>query len=97
MNRRALYVVLSLSLLALSACSTPSTPAGETAAAGAEPAARSVGMANPASVHCHKLGGKLEIRSDKDGGQYGLCTLPDGRVCEEWALFRDGKCEKPAE
>ncbi|MNU11485.1 hypothetical protein D3C72_2593810 [compost metagenome] len=54
-------------------------------------------MANPASVHCTTLGGKLEIRTGKDGGQYGLCNLPDGRVCEEWALFRDGKCEKPAE
>ncbi|MGO0999619.1 putative hemolysin [Lysobacter sp. CA196] len=51
-----------------------------------------VGVANPASVHCVKLGGKLETRKDKDGGEYGMCKLPDGRKCEEWSLFRDAKC-----
>ncbi|MEH6421953.1 putative hemolysin [Pseudomonas sp. CGJS7] len=96
MNYRALCSVLALSLLALTACTTPSAPAADEPAAADKPVAK-VGMANPASVNCQKLGGKLEIRTGKDGGQYGLCALPDGRVCEEWALFRDGKCEKPAE
>lgn len=45
------------------------------------------GMANPASAHCVKLGGRLEIR-DGANGQSGYCHLPDGRVVEEWALFR---------
>jgi putative hemolysin len=94
MNQRAVSPLLSLAMLALAACSTPSGPTADNTAA-ARPTA--IGMANPASVHCQKVGGKLEIRTGKDGGQYGLCTLPDGRVCEEWALFRDGKCEKPAE
>jgi len=52
------------------------------------------GMANPASTHCVELGGELEI-VDGVEGQYGLCHLPDGRVCEEWALFRDGSCTVP--
>ncbi|TDR89868.1 putative hemolysin [Enterovirga rhinocerotis] len=47
-----------------------------------------VGMANPASVHCVKLGGRLEIRNGP-GGQTGYCHLPDGRVVEEWKLFRE--------
>lgn len=51
-----------------------------------------VGTPNPASVHCEQLGGESEIRTDPDGGQYGVCRLPDGRVCEEWALFREDKC-----
>lgn len=46
-----------------------------------------IGIANPASVHCANLGGKLETRTG-DGGEYAMCHLPDGTVCEEWALFR---------
>ena len=62
-------------------------------AAKAEPPAR-IGMPNPASVACIKAGGKLEIRKGA-AGQYGMCHLPDGRVCEEWELFRTGKCVVP--
>ena len=54
-----------------------------------------VGLANPASVACGKAGGSLEIASDASGGAIGLCHLPDGRVCEEWALFRDQTCLIP--
>lgn len=47
-------------------------------------------MANPASVACIQAGGKLEIvRTDR--GEQGLCTLPSGQRCEEWAFFR-GEC-----
>ncbi|WNU96228.1 DUF333 domain-containing protein [Neisseria sp. DTU_2020_1000833_1_SI_GRL_NUU_006] len=45
-------------------------------------------MPNPASEFCVKQGGKLEIKKDKDGGEYGMCHLPDGIVVEEWAYFR---------
>ena len=58
-------------------------------------AAKKIGMANPASVHCAKIGGKSRIRTDASGNQTGYCHLPDGRVCEEWALFRDKKCLRP--
>lgn len=44
-------------------------------------------MANPASVYCGKVGGTLEIRHEADGDA-GYCHLPDGRVVEEWTLFR---------
>jgi len=53
-----------------------------------------MGIANPASTHCVEIGGTLEI-VDGAEGQSGLCHLPDGRVCEEWALFRDGSCTLP--
>lgn len=43
-----------------------------------------VGMSNPASEFCVKQGGKLEMKKDKDGGEYALCHLPDGTVVEEW-------------
>jgi putative hemolysin len=58
------------------------------------PVEQGVGIANPASTNCVKLGGTLEI-ADGDEGQYGLCHFPDGRVCEEWALFRDNECRVP--
>lgn len=48
-----------------------------------------IGMANPASVWCvEKRGGKLEIRKDASGGEYGVCHLPDGSTVEEWGLYR---------
>ncbi len=48
-------------------------------------------MPNPASANCIKMGGKLEIRTRGDGGQYGVCLFEDNRQCDEWALFR-GEC-----
>jgi hypothetical protein len=48
------------------------------------------GLANPASTNCINTGGTLEI-VDTNAGQVGMCTLPSGKVCEEWALFR-GEC-----
>ena len=47
-------------------------------------------LANPASENCVKLGGRVELR-DEANGAVGYCHLPDGRVVEEWSLFRNGK------
>ncbi|WP_434657067.1 putative hemolysin [Chromobacterium violaceum] len=52
------------------------------------PQPKAVGMANPASVHCVKQGGKLLPQKDAAGNEYALCQLPDGRTVEEWTLFR---------
>ncbi|WP_312597842.1 DUF333 domain-containing protein [Brevundimonas sp.] len=76
MIKRAVSIVLPLA--ALAACAQP---VGNT---GAKP----VGMVNPASKYCGDIGGRLEIRTGADGGQTGMCHLPDGRVVEEWALYR---------
>lgn len=51
-----------------------------------------IGMPNPASQYCVDSGGRLEIR-EGPGGQSGYCHLPDGRVVEEWALFRQSRGE----
>lgn len=48
-------------------------------------------IANPASVNCEKQGGRLQIESRPDGGQFGLCYFDDNRACEEWAMMR-GEC-----
>ncbi|HNW55685.1 MAG TPA: DUF333 domain-containing protein [bacterium] len=50
-----------------------------------------VGLANPASTNCIEKGGRLEIKTKTDGGQYGVCYFEDNRQCEEWALLR-GEC-----
>jgi putative hemolysin len=56
-----------------------------------ETAQTPIGLANPASVHCSKQGGKLSINTREDGAQYGLCYFEDNKACEEWALMR-GEC-----
>lgn len=48
---------------------------------------KSIGMANPASVYCKKVGGTLEI-VNQDNGQAGYCTLPSSERIEEWTLYR---------
>ncbi len=61
---------------------------------GLEPALPDSGSAslpNPASAYCTAQGGNLEIRSDADGAQYGVCIFADDSECEEWAYFR-GEC-----
>lgn len=63
----------------------PSSPRPQTVS----PTIQPVTLANPASVHCEKIGGTLEMRTN-NLGEYGVCKL-DGLECEEWALFR-GEC-----
>ena len=46
-----------------------------------------VGMANPASVYCAKLGGKTLIE-ETAAGERGICVLPNGTEIDEWELFR---------
>ncbi len=52
-------------------------------------------LPNPASAYCEEQGYQLEIRTDAEGNQYGVCIFPDGSECDEWAFFR-GECG-PAE
>ena len=69
---------LLLVTIVLGACDAPepqSTPTPQ------------VQLANPASQNCIAQGGKLEIRTRPDGGQYGVCYFEDNRQCEEWALL----------
>jgi len=50
-----------------------------------------VNMPNPASVHCEQNGNQLEIHTNPDGSQSGVCVFADGSTCDEWAYFR-GEC-----
>ncbi|MFT8718201.1 DUF333 domain-containing protein [Acetobacter sp.] len=77
MNDRSATKITASALLigALSGCAD--TP----------PPQQRIGMANPASVYCQKIGGRLEMKQGPDG-THGICHLPDGTSMEEWALFR---------
>ena len=63
---------------------------GEGCKAGAS--VNQTGIANPASVNCVNLGGKVEIK-DSAAGQYGMCTFANNTTCEEWALFHGEGCK----
>jgi putative hemolysin len=89
MNQRILWiissiiVVVGIVLFFVGKAEAPTTPQQQ------------AGIANPASVNCaDKLRGTLEIVDEPDG-QVGYCHLPDGRVCEEWSLFRGGCMARP--
>ena len=80
------HLALLTTAATLTACAAPGEPP-ETG--------QRIGMPNPASTHCIERGGRLEIRKDADGNETGWCHLPDGRVVEEWTLFRgDAQGEK---
>lgn len=66
---------------ALAGCAAPPAPSQ------ARSPATPVGIANPASVACVQAGGKLEIERDARG-ERGICVLPQGLRCDEWAWFR---------
>lgn len=40
-------------------------------------------LSNPASVYCLEQGGKLEIRREKEGNEFGVCIFSNGSECEE--------------
>jgi len=52
-----------------------------------------MGIANPAAVYCKELGYEYKIITDSEGGQRGVCILPDNTICDEWEFFK-GKCGK---
>jgi putative hemolysin len=91
----ALIAALTVCAWTIAGCApaktAPTVPGTTGTNTSAETPAPSTGLANPASVHCEAKGHTLEIRSDKDGNQYGVCVFADGTECNEWAFFR-GEC-----
>lgn len=83
MKRIFLYVMI---LTTLTGCTTFQIQESQTAGTEMPP-----NMPNPASVYCEENGNKLEIQTAEDGSQSGICVLPDGSECDEWAYFR-GEC-----
>lgn len=80
------FVALMTTGLASAAAATLPVPA--------QAAPGKVGLANPASVYCGSIGGKSFVRKTPSG-DVGYCRLPNGRVHEEWALFRKSQKRSP--
>ncbi len=75
----------------LSCLATPALLGGLLLTAGCareERPASSYQLANPASEYCISQGGRVDIRQDAIGNQYGVCHFADGHEVEEWALYR---------
>ena len=69
------YVSLAAALIAGLAGCTASSPEA------------ALGLANPAAVACVQSGGRLEIERSP-AGERGICLLPGGVRCDQWAWFR---------
>jgi len=82
-------IVLAI-LLLLPACARQPQPATSPTPTPIMPQP-TIGMPNPAAVYCEAQGYTVEIRTDANGSQYGVCTFPDGSECDEWAYYR-GEC-----
>lgn len=83
MMKVRMMAIVGMSGLMLAGCMSSNTaPAAE-----ATPAKGAIGMPNPASVYCLKLGGK-EINKTTELGVSTDCLLPTGERIDEWALFR---------
>jgi hypothetical protein len=93
-SKNTLLIIVGLLIVAgllVTGCTQPATPATTTPAVTTAPAMD--GMANPASVNCGQIGGTVDIKTNSDGGQYGMCNFPNGTTCEEWALFHNEGCK----
>ncbi|NIO19900.1 MAG: DUF333 domain-containing protein [Candidatus Aenigmarchaeota archaeon] len=57
------------------------------------------GLPNPAAVYCERDKGGVFQGVETPKGTIGYCSLPDGRVCEEWAFFNSNgtTCNPPEE
>ena len=81
-------------LMTLTACAMPQISSPKETQPTPGPVSTDVSpanMPNPASVYCTQQGNKLEIVTNADGSQSGLCVFPDGSTCDEWAYYR-GEC-----
>jgi len=84
--------LLLVFLIGVALCTLLSAPVrstGPESGAEASNSSAEVGLPNPAAVYCEEQGGRVEIRTAADGGQYGICLFPDGSECDEWAFYRD--------
>jgi putative hemolysin len=98
-SKNTLLIIMGLLIvggLLVAGCTQPAAPAKTPVTITpvvTTTAPASVGMANPASVNCNKVGGNIEIKKDAQGNEYGMCTFTNGTTCDEWALFRNEGCK----
>jgi hypothetical protein len=87
-----LFICIGMMLI-VSGCTQPANIPETPPASPGTPIVTMTGSAlpNPAAVFCREKNYGYEIRKDPNGSEYGVCILPGGIECEEWAYFR-GTC-----
>lgn len=86
--RTAFRVSLVGAILFLTACSNSDVPQqGNSINIGH----RNVNMAHSAAQTCSLAGGKLRMAPQLDGSSVGVCSMSNGRQCDEFALMQ-GSC-----
>jgi len=93
--KKIFFLLLLVSLIS-SGCLPQTTSKNQNQSTGQNQNQNQTGLANPASVYCEQQGGKLETKTDADGGQSGFCIFADGSECEEWSYFR-AECQLQSE
>jgi len=91
MNRRPFLALCAAAAALLVSCAREPEAGSAALAEQPDETEAPVRLANPASTHCVKAGGRLAIEKLPSGAEYGLCLFEDNRQCEEWALLR-GDC-----
>ncbi|MCU0664769.1 MAG: DUF333 domain-containing protein [Myxococcota bacterium] len=91
MKRGALFLPTAMLALGMGCSGATSHKTGTDLASTGSDDASGPAIANPASTHCLKIGGRLEIH-ESPKGQSGVCVFSDGSRCEEWSLMR-GQCQ----
>jgi len=86
-NKVVLSVTALLMIILLASCTNLWIKSNERTAT----ATNQAKLPNPASVYCEQNGNTHIIVTAADGSQSGVCVLPDGSTCDEWAYFR-GEC-----
>ncbi len=76
-----ILITITLFILVLTACSphlqtTSSNPTK---------------IGNPAAVYCQEMGYSYQTVTDGEGGETGMCLMPDATVCAAWD-FLSGQC-----
>ena len=42
---------------------------------------------NPAAIYCEHMGYQYEVETDENGGEKGVCILPDGSKVNAWDFY----------
>ncbi|NIP40228.1 MAG: DUF333 domain-containing protein [Candidatus Aenigmarchaeota archaeon] len=78
-------------------CQAVGCPCSETPETCPQDCKSTTELPNPAAVYCERDKGGVFQAVETPEGTAGYCSLPDGRVCEEWAFFRSNgtECNPP--
>ena len=89
---KAILVVITITLgMMILVAGCTQQPKGSEQPGATTAVTTSSALANPAAVYCTSKNYGYEIRKNPDGSEYGVCILPGGTECEEWAYYR-GTC-----